>query len=77
MSDTNAPTWTVTGQIPRTRVNTANQVEEGYDVGFTTGEGHTGTVFVPEARYNRDNVRALIAAKAALLDSVGALSSDG
>lgn len=77
MSDNTPTTWVVNSQTPRSKVNGANQVEEGYDVAFTTGQGHTGTVFVPESRYNRDNVRALIAAKAELLDGVGALSSDG
>lgn len=74
---TTPSTWQVTGQTQRIKANAANGVEEGYDVTFTTGQGHTGSVFVPMARYTPDNVRVLIAAQAQLLDSVGALSSGG
>lgn len=77
MNDNTGTTWTVDSQTPRTKVNRANQVEDGFEVAFTTGQGHSGTVFVPESRYNRDTVRAMIAAKAELIDGVGALSSDG
>lgn len=70
-----ATTWRVTSQVPRIKANATNGIEEGYDIAFQTGQGHVGTVFVPNSRYRPDTVRELIGAQAALLDAVGDLSS--
>lgn len=75
MSEPQQATWAVQSQQQRTRVNTAGQVEDGYQVTFLTGDGHTGSVFVPMAKYTVDNVRAAVQAGANLLDSVGGLTS--
>jgi hypothetical protein len=69
--------WTVTGQMETTEFNQQGQVQKGVKVEFTTGQGHTGTVFVPQAQYNPDMVRQLVQARADLMDQVGSLSSSG
>jgi hypothetical protein len=76
MTEYAPPAWRVESQIPRTRANLSGTVEEGYDVTFVTRDGHTGTVFVPNARYNVDNVRAVVAEAAARVDAVGALTAE-
>lgn len=68
--------WSVTAQSPRTVATATGGVVDGYDVAFTTAEGHSGTVFVPAARYNPANVKAAVQAEADKLDAVGALTSD-
>ena len=77
MADTDHATWTVESQTPATRALITGQVAEGYDIAFLTGQGHAGTVFLPNPKYNVANVRAAIQALADQLDAVGALSSDG
>ena len=68
--------WTVTSQgPPTTRVNTAGQPEEGITVYFRLGNGTESSIFVPAAIYNADNVRTMIADKAAALEAVGNLSA--
>lgn len=70
-------TWQVVGQAPASKVNpSGTDVQEGYDVTFVTGQGHTGTVFVPLSQYRPDRVKELIAARAAMLDQVGSLTHD-
>lgn len=75
-SPSNGVTWRVDSQVQRTRVNALGGVEDGYDIAFTTGAGHNGSVFVPESRYTPANVRAAIAEKAALMDQVGSMTHD-
>jgi len=70
-----AGSWVVTGQQEQVEFNQQGQMQHGVKISFQTGEGHTGTVFVPQAQYNPDMVRSLVAAKAQLMDQVGALSS--
>lgn len=80
MSATNAgsngPAWTVTSQYAGTDTSVPGKLEQGYYVTFRTGQGHDGTVFIPRARYNPAAVKSAIASEAALLDAVGALTSD-
>lgn len=76
MSDTTGATWKVVSQQPRTDVGANGQLEQGYTVTYLTGNGHTGTVFVPMARYNPDTVKAMIQEQANLLDAVGALTNE-
>lgn len=67
--------WTVTGQLPTTRIpEGGTRFVQGVEISFVTAAGHTGTVFVPDAIYTVDAVRAAIAQKAALLDAVGNLT---
>jgi class 3 adenylate cyclase len=66
--------WTVTSSQPNTIVDTAGRVTKGYQVTFLTGMGHTGTVFVPDAQYQPEMVRAAIKAQAAIVDAVNTLS---
>lgn len=71
-----AGSWRVVAQTPRTKVDQGGNVADGYDVTFQTGDGHTGTVFVPMARYNVDRVREVITEAAMEADAVGSLTSD-
>lgn len=69
--------WTVTGQMESTEFDQQGRIQKGYTVAFQTGQGHSGTVFVPQAQYNPDMVRQLVQARADLMDQVGSLSSSG
>ncbi|HVD03188.1 MAG TPA: hypothetical protein VNF75_03510 [Candidatus Dormibacteraeota bacterium] len=69
--------WQVTGQIEGQQFNDQHQLVPGVSIMFTTGQGHQGTVFVPQAQYNAARVRELVAARAALMDEVGGLSGSG
>ena len=69
-------TWEVTSQYAGTDTSVPGKLEQGYYVTFRTGQGHDGTVFIPRARYNPAAVKSAIASEAALLDAVGALTSD-
>lgn len=66
--------WTVTGQQETTKPDTAGNFTQGVTVYFTTGAGVQSSVFVPNLQYTQDNVRAAIAARAAQVDAVQALS---
>lgn len=66
--------WRVTSQAETSEPNGQGQFVKGITVAFTTGHGVQGTVFVPEAQYNTDTVRQLIAQKVAALDAVGGLT---
>lgn len=67
--------WVVTGQSESTIINDSNNVVSGVTVYFRTGNGTAGSVFVPQNLYTPDNVRAMIAQKAAQLDAVDRLSA--
>lgn len=67
--------WSVTSQQQTTQPDAAGRFTTGVIVNFTTAKGHSGSVFVPEAQYSVDNVRAMVQAKANLLDAVGSLSA--
>jgi hypothetical protein len=76
MTDAYQPAaWQVDSQVERTRATPANTVEEGYDIAFHTGQGHSGTVFVPRSRYTVENVAQLVQEQADRLDAVGSLRS--
>ena len=72
-----ATTWKVTTQYEQTQVAAGGQPVRGVQVFFTTGRGHTGSVFVPYAQYTTDHVREQVQAAAAQMDAVGMLSSGG
>lgn len=69
--------WTVTGTQETTQVTDGGQAVRGYRIYFRTGNGATGSVFVPETRYLPDNVRSLLMAAAQNADAIAQLSSGG
>jgi hypothetical protein len=46
----------------------------GTVVYFVTGNGHQGSVFVPQARYTINNVKTLVEGAAKSLDAVGSIT---
>lgn len=72
-ADTTPPAWTVTQQQETTDVGPAGGYVAGVRVTFRTAGNVVGSVFVPEADYTPDRVKAAIAAKAAAMAAVGAL----
>lgn len=72
----NAPVtgWSVVGQIPTVGLDGANRPVEGMRIDFRTGKGVQSSIFVPQADYNPVNVKARIAAAAAMIDQVHALT---
>jgi len=76
MNQTPPPTtWQVTGQTEYTQVGQTGPPVAGVKVFFTTGQGHSGSVFLPSAQYNAANVRAAVQAAAVNMDQVGSLTS--
>lgn len=75
MAPAPSTSWQVTGQQEAQEFNAQHQLVSGVRILFTTGLGHSGTVFVPMAQYNPDYVRGVVAQAAALMDQVGSLSS--
>ncbi len=67
--------WSVEYQQESTQVGTGNRVVQGFTVGFVTGLGAHGSVFVPRDTYTPDAVRLAIAAQAAQLDAIATLTS--
>lgn len=68
--------WTVTAQVTDQIINTnAGQSVVGTYVYFITGDGNEGSVFVPDVHYSAAKVKAMIEAKADLLDSVSRLAA--
>lgn len=72
-----ATTWAVTGQVEQTQVAAGGNPVKGVVVYFTTGQGHSGSVFVPYAQYGTDYVKAAVSAAAQAMDSIGSLTSGG
>lgn len=67
-------TWTVTGQVAKFASDATGKPVNGVEVSFTTTAGNSGSVFIPDTQYSVPNAQAAIAAKAATLDAVGALT---
>lgn len=59
----NAITWNVTTQQETTRPDSTGRFVSGVLVTFTTSNGLSGSVFVPDAQYTPDNVRSAIQAR--------------
>jgi len=68
-------TWQVTGQTEYTQVSATGPPVNGVKVFYQTGQGHTGSVFVPYSQYNAQNVTNLVSQAAAQMDTIGSLSS--
>lgn len=75
MSEPSTSTWTVTSQTESDQVVPTGGIAAGVEIAFMTGEGHSGTVWVPKAKYTVDKVRAAVAAAAQQMDVIGSLSS--
>jgi hypothetical protein len=45
----------------------------GVQVYFTTGGGNTGSLFIPQAKYNGEYVRTAVAAHAKTIDDIGGI----
>lgn len=71
--------WVVTSQLTNQVNNTpTGGSQEGTWIYFTTNEGNSGAVFVPDNIYpNKSKVRALIQAQAQLIDDVGNMFETG
>lgn len=67
--------FTVTTQRQTRNLSGGGNFTEGYEVGFTTGNGAQGTVFIPMAQYNAQNVYNAIAARVLQLDEIGAIAA--
>lgn len=67
------PAWRVTSQLHTTRATEGGRFQTGWVVSFRTAAGHDGEVFVPDAQYTPDYVRAQISAYQPVIDSVGTL----
>lgn len=75
-SDTSGSTgagWTVTGQMEVTAPDSTGRYVQGVKISFTTFEGLSGTVFVPDAQYNTASVAAAIGARVAQMRAVHGL----
>jgi hypothetical protein len=67
------PQWEVIGQREEIRVGPSGQLVHGVVVQFRTASGAVGTVFVPETAYTVEEVRRIVAAKAAEVEAVARL----
>lgn len=66
--------WQVVSQRETSDMGPDGLYTHGFRVSFTTAGGHQGSVFIPDALYFPDNVRAMIAARAEVMDRVGNLA---
>lgn len=73
--DANTPAWRVTTQVETMGIGPSGQATRGVSVGFTLADGTAGSVFVPDAQYNPDTVRAAIQARAAAFGAVKGLTA--
>lgn len=66
--------WQVVSQRETSDIGPDGNYTHGFRVSFTTAGGHQGSVFIPDNLYFPDNVRAAVAARAAVMDAVGDLA---
>lgn len=64
------PTWTVIGQVEDYRQNESGAYVQGMVVTFRTDGMVQGSVFVPNADYNAENVKRLVTDKAKAIRAV-------
>ncbi|MHB1853482.1 MAG: hypothetical protein ACYCSJ_01460 [Acidimicrobiales bacterium] len=65
--------WRVVSQQETSEVAPNGQITRGWRVVYTVG-GTQGSVFVPQAQYNRQTVAAMVAAAAAETSAISNLS---
>lgn len=72
----NAPQtgWAVEYQQETIDLGADGRAVQGVKVGYVTSKGNHGSVFIDKARYSPDNVKAAIAAAAAQMDAIHALT---
>ena len=68
-----AASWRITGDRPDQVWFVAGQDVTGHMITFITGNGHPGSVMVPDEQYFAARVKAIIQAKANTVDEVNAL----
>ena len=68
--------WRVVSQQETSEPGANGTYTKGVLVYFLLSSGANGSVFIPDAQYSIDNVKAAVAARAAQIASVGALTSD-
>lgn len=66
--------WRVVGQTERSIINDAGRPEDVVIVSYQLADGTAGTVRIPRSAYSVDNVRAAVAAQAAVAAEVAGLS---
>jgi len=66
--------YTVTNQNETTDLINSKPVR-GVRIYFTTGLGNEGSVFIPDAQYQPGPVQAALSMRAALLDTIGTLTT--
>lgn len=70
-----ATTWSVTSDNPdQLEFDGAGNPVSGHRIGFITGAGNRGSVFVADDHYNANAVRALINAQAVRADQIRGLT---
>lgn len=69
--------WQVTGSTEVTRFGANNQPVPGRLVEFTTGQGGTGSVFIPDHVTDPAVMKAVIMQAAERVDMVNSLTSGG
>lgn len=67
------PSWEVTGQQETMDQGPGGSYVQGTKVTFRTASGAVGSVFVPQDQYTVDQVRRLVAERAATMDAVHGL----
>jgi hypothetical protein len=65
--------WTIIGQAETMQTDDAGAFVPGVTITFQLQGGQTGSVFVPNARYNVENVRAAVNARAGAMAAVAKL----
>lgn len=70
----NTPAWSVISQAETMGIGPTGTAGSGVKVTFRLADGTTGSVFVPDAQFNAENVRAAITARVGVLESVKGLA---
>lgn len=68
------PAWTVISQSETMGISPTGGAGSGVKVSFRLADGTVGSVFLPDAQYTAENVKAAIAARVAVLTSVKGLT---
>lgn len=73
MADRSEPTWTIIGQAETYATDDAGAFVPGVTITFQLAGGQTGSVFVPNTKYNVANARAAVDARAREMAAVSGL----
>lgn len=77
MANTDQPAhaaWRVTSQQETQQPGPAGTYTKGVNVYFALDSGEAGSVFIPQAQYNTETVRAAVQARADQMAEIGQLS---